>query len=54
MIGAGVFLMHAALASYGSISLLGWVFSAFGAFLLAKVFTNRVSCYPALAAALNG
>ena len=26
MIGAGVFLMPAALAAYGSISLLGWFF----------------------------
>ncbi len=40
MIGAGVFLMPAALAAYGSISLIGWVFSAFGAFLLARVFSN--------------
>ncbi|MDB5010925.1 MAG: amino acid permease [Mucilaginibacter sp.] len=46
MIGAGVFLMPAALASYGSISLLGWLFSAFGAFLLAKVFTNLSKLLP--------
>ncbi len=38
MIGAGIFLMPAALASYGGISLLGWVFSAFGACLLAHIF----------------
>jgi APA family basic amino acid/polyamine antiporter len=36
MIGAGVFLMPAALAAYGSISLLGWVFSAIGAFSAGK------------------
>ncbi len=46
MIGAGVFLMPAALASYGSISLLGWVFSAIGAFLLAKVFANLSKLLP--------
>jgi len=40
MIGSGVFLMPAALAAYGGISLLGWVFAAIGAFLLAKVFSN--------------
>ena len=46
MIGAGVFLMPAALASFGSISLLGWVFSAMGAFLLAKVFANLSKLLP--------
>src|ERR1700709_2741003 len=46
MIGAGVFLMPAALAAYGSISLLGWVFSAIGAFLLAKVFANLSKLLP--------
>src|SRR5476649_973132 len=46
MIGAGVFLMPAALASFGSISLLGWVFSAIGAFLLAKVFANLSKLLP--------
>lgn len=46
MIGAGVFLMPAALASYGSISLLGWVFSAVGAFLLARVFANLSKMLP--------
>src|SRR5579863_8494723 len=46
MIGAGVFLMPAALAAYGSISLLGWVFSSMGAFLLAKVFSNLSKLLP--------
>ncbi|MEP7143376.1 MAG: amino acid permease [Ferruginibacter sp.] len=46
MIGAGVFLMPAALAAYGGISLLGWVFSAIGAFLLAKVFSNLSKLMP--------
>ncbi len=46
MIGAGVFLMPAALAAYGSISLFGWVFSAIGAFLLARVFSNLSKLMP--------
>jgi len=33
MVGAGVFLMPAAMASFGSIGLLGWIFSAIGSFL---------------------
>jgi len=28
MIGAGIFVLPAALANYGSISILGWIFSA--------------------------
>lgn len=40
MIGAGIFLMPSALAGYGGISILGWLFSAAGGFLLAKVFSN--------------
>ncbi|MDN3656013.1 amino acid permease [Ferruginibacter paludis] len=46
MIGAGVFLMPATLASYGSISLVGWVFATAGAFLLAKVFSNLSKLMP--------
>ncbi|RKR85692.1 amino acid/polyamine/organocation transporter (APC superfamily) [Mucilaginibacter gracilis] len=46
MIGAGVFLMPAALASFGSVSLLGWVFSAIGSFFLAKVFGNLSALLP--------
>jgi len=40
MIGAGIFVLPAALAGYGSISLLGWVFTAIGALILAKIFSN--------------
>ncbi len=40
MIGAGIFLMPSALAAYGGISILGWLFSAAGSFVLAKVFSN--------------
>jgi len=40
MIGAGIFLLPSTLANYGSISILGWVFTAIGALILAKVFSN--------------
>ena len=40
MIGAGIFMLPATLAQYGSISLLGWLFTAVGALILAKVFSN--------------
>lgn len=46
MIGAGVFLMPAALASFGSISLLGWVFAAIGTYFLAKVFSGLSTLMP--------
>jgi APA family basic amino acid/polyamine antiporter len=46
MIGAGVFLMPAAMAGFGSIGLLGWVFSAVGSFFLAKVFSNMSKMLP--------
>lgn len=40
MIGAGVFSLPASLAHYGSISLLGWAFTALGSLLIALVFAN--------------
>ena len=40
MIGAGIFLLPASLAEFGSISLLGWLFTATGAIILAKIFSN--------------
>lgn len=46
MIGAGVFLMPSAMASFGSISLLGWVFAAIGAYFLARVFSNLSKLLP--------
>jgi APA family basic amino acid/polyamine antiporter len=46
MIGAGVFLMPSALASYGSISLIGWIFSSLGAIVIAKVFANISKLIP--------
>ncbi len=38
MIGSGVFLLPAALAVYGGISIFGWIFATTGAILLALVF----------------
>ena len=46
MVGAGVFLLPAALASYGSISLVGWILSAIGALFIAKVFSNASKLLP--------
>ncbi len=40
MVGAGIFLMPSALAAYGGISIIGWIVSACGAFLLARVFSK--------------
>lgn len=38
MIGSGVFLLPASLASYGSIGILSWIFTSLGALSLALVF----------------
>lgn len=46
MIGSGIFLLPASLASYGSISLLAWGLTAIGAMLLALVFANLARSYP--------
>ncbi len=40
MIGAGIFLIPAALAAFGGISILGWIASSVGALVLAKVFSK--------------
>ena len=40
MIGVGIFVLPTLLASYGSISLLGWLFTSAGALILAKIFSN--------------
>jgi APA family basic amino acid/polyamine antiporter len=40
MIGSGIFVLPAALAKYGSISLLGWFFTAAGAIVLAVIFSK--------------
>jgi APA family basic amino acid/polyamine antiporter len=46
MIGAGVFLAPAAMASYGSVCLFGWVFASIGSFFLARVFSNLSKLLP--------
>ena len=46
MIGSGVFLLPASLASYGGISLVGWLFTAAGSFLLAWVFARMARGFP--------
>jgi APA family basic amino acid/polyamine antiporter len=48
MIGSGVFFLPASLGAYGGISILGWIFSAIGAFFLALVFSNLSSMIPHL------
>jgi len=40
MIGSGIFLLPASLAPYGGISILGWLFTAAGAMLIALVFAR--------------
>lgn len=40
MIGSGIFLLPASLALYGGISVVGWLFTATGAMLLALVFAH--------------
>lgn len=46
MVGAGVFLLPAALAAYGGISLVGWFFSSLGAIVLALVFGRLSKMIP--------
>lgn len=46
MIGSGIFMLPAALAMYGGISLLGWLIAAAGALLLAFVFKNLTKISP--------
>ncbi|GAO41606.1 amino acid permease [Flavihumibacter petaseus] len=46
MIGAGIFLLPSALAAYGSISLLGWIFSSAGALVIAMVFSRLSRLLP--------
>jgi APA family basic amino acid/polyamine antiporter len=40
MIGVGIFVIPAVLSTYGSISIIGWLFTAGGALLMAKIFSN--------------
>jgi basic amino acid/polyamine antiporter, APA family len=46
MIGSGIFMLPAALAHYGSISILAWVLTATGAIFLALVFCRLSELIP--------
>ena len=46
MVGTGIFLLPASLASFGSVGLLGWIITACGAICLAIVFARLGSKYP--------
>lgn len=46
MIGSGVFLLPSSLAEFGGISIVGWLFTAAGAVLLALVFARLGRTYP--------
>jgi APA family basic amino acid/polyamine antiporter len=48
MIGSGVFLLPASLASFGGISIIGWLVSAGGALCLALVFAHLSRWLPKL------
>ena len=47
MIGSGIFLLPASLATYGGIGLLGWTVSAAGSIFLALVFARMSRAHPA-------
>jgi APA family basic amino acid/polyamine antiporter len=46
MIGSGIFLLPASLASYGSISLVAWCFTSIGAIFLGLVFAKLSTIMP--------
>jgi len=46
MIGSGIFLLPASLASYGGISLIGWLVSAIGGLVIARVFSDLAKRFP--------
>ena len=46
MIGSGIFLLPTSLASYGGISLIGWLFTATGAVFLALTFAHLSRLVP--------
>jgi basic amino acid/polyamine antiporter, APA family len=48
MIGSGVFLLPSALAVYGGISIVGWLFSTVGAFILALLFSYLSKAMPSV------
>jgi APA family basic amino acid/polyamine antiporter len=46
MIGSGIFLLPSALAGYGGVSVVGWLFTSTGAILLAFVFARLGRAFP--------
>jgi len=46
MIGSGIFLLPSALAAFGGISIIGWVFTSIGSILLSIVFMNLSREFP--------
>lgn len=48
MIGSGVFLLPSALASYGVVGLMGWALAAFGALILALIFSEYAQHFVAV------
>ncbi|MEM1124216.1 MAG: amino acid permease [Bacteroidota bacterium] len=46
MIGSGIFLLPTSLATYGGISIVGWLVSALGGLTLAKVFSELGKRFP--------
>lgn len=46
MIGSGIFLLPASLASFGSISMFGWLFTSAGAIMVALVFARLARMIP--------
>ena len=46
MVGSGIFLLPSGLASFGSVSILAWIFTSIGAILLALVFCNMSRLVP--------
>jgi len=46
MVGSGIFLLPASLAIYGGISITGWIVSAIGAVIIARVFAELSRQFP--------
>jgi APA family basic amino acid/polyamine antiporter len=46
MIGSGIFLLPASLASYGGVSIIGWLATTFGALMTALVFVRLSRRFP--------
>lgn len=46
MIGSGIFLLPSSLASFGSISIFAWIFTAVGAIFLALIFVDLSKMLP--------